>query len=120
GRVMSPGAARRRGLHSSGLSSFLARRDGASFILAAHIVPEEEAEQLAEVIRLLQASFTLVSLDDYLDALRAGRCRNLATLTFDDGLRNQLTVAHEVLTSLHVPAPFHADPALVGTQLSTS
>ena len=70
-------------------------------------------------IRLLRGSFTLVSLDEYLDALRAGRCRNLATLTFDDGLRNQLTVAHEVLTSLRVPATFYVCPALVGTPFST-
>jgi peptidoglycan/xylan/chitin deacetylase (PgdA/CDA1 family) len=70
-------------------------------------------------IRLLRGSFTLVSLDEYLDALRAGRCRNLATLTFDDGLRNQLTVAHEVLTSLRVPATFYVCPALVGTPSST-
>jgi len=115
---MSLRTAVKRVLHSSGLSGLLARRDGASFILAAHIVREEEADQLAEVIRLLQGSFTLVSLDDYLDALRAGRCRNLATLTFDDGLRNQLTVAHEVLTSLRVPATFYVCPALVGTQFS--
>src|SRR5215510_1015551 len=116
---MSLRTAVKRVLHSSGLSGLLARRDDASFILAAHIVREEEADQLAEVIRLLQGSFTLVSLDDYLDALRAGRCRNLATLTFDDGLRNQLTVAHEVLSSLRVPATFYVCPALVGTPFST-
>ena len=116
---MSLRTAVKRALHSSGLSSLLARRDGASFILAAHIVLEEEAEQLAAIIRLLQKSFTLVSLDDYVEALGAGRCRNLATLTFDDGLRNQLTVAHEVLTSLRVPATFYVCPALVGTPFST-
>src|SRR6266850_1865847 len=89
----------KRGLYSTGVSSTLARRDGASFILASHIVLEEEAEQLAAIIRLLQQSFSLVSIDEYLDALHAGKCRNLVTLTFDDGLRNQLTVAHEVLSS---------------------
>src|SRR5438552_2435212 len=116
---MSLKTALKRALHSSGVSSSLARRDGASFILAAHIVLEEEAEQLADVIRLLQRSFSLVSLDEYLDALRAGRCRNLVTLTFDDGLRNQLTVAHDVLVSLRVPATFYVCPALVGTPFST-
>jgi peptidoglycan/xylan/chitin deacetylase (PgdA/CDA1 family) len=109
----------KRALHSTGVSSSLARRDGASFILAAHIVLEEEAEQLADVIRLLQQSFSLVSIDEYLDALRAGRCRNLVTLTFDDGLRNQLTVTHGVLASLRVPATFYVCPALVGTPFST-
>ena len=109
----------KRALHSTGVSSSLARRDGASFILAAHIVLEEEAEPLADVIRLLQQSFSLVSIDEYLDALRAGRCRNLVTLTFDDGLRNQLTVAHGVLASLRVPATFYVCPALVGTPFST-
>jgi peptidoglycan/xylan/chitin deacetylase (PgdA/CDA1 family) len=109
----------KRGLYSTGLSSTLARRDGASFILAAHIVLEEEAEQLAAIIRLLQQTFSLVSIDEYLDALRAGKCRNLVTLTFDDGLRNQLTVAHEVLSSLRAPATFYVCPALVGTPFST-
>jgi peptidoglycan/xylan/chitin deacetylase (PgdA/CDA1 family) len=60
-----------------------------------------------------------VSIDEYLDALRAGKCRNLVTLTFDDGLRNHLTVAHEVLSSLQVPATFYVCPALVGTPFST-
>src|SRR5258705_3051936 len=109
----------KRGLYSTGVSSTLARRDGASFILASHIVLEEEAEQLAAIIRLLQQSFSLVSIDEYLDALHAGKCRNLVTLTFDDGLRNQLTVAHEVLSSLRVPATFYVCPALVGTPFST-
>lgn len=106
-------------LYSTGVVNRLARRDGASFILAAHIVLEEDAERLAGAIRLLQQSFSLVSMDEYLAALRAGRCRNLATLTFDDGLRNQLTVAHEVLRSLRVPATFYVCPALVGTSRST-
>jgi peptidoglycan/xylan/chitin deacetylase (PgdA/CDA1 family) len=67
----------------------------------------------------LQQSFSLVSIDEYLDALHAGKCRNLVTLTFDDGLRNQLTVAHEVLSRLRVPATFYVCPALVGTPFST-
>ena len=116
---MSLKTAVKRALHSSGVSRNLARRDGASFILAAHIVLEEETEQLVEVIRLLQRSFALVSLDEYLDALGAGRCRNLVTLTFDDGLRNHLTVVYEVLAALRVPATFYVCPALVGTPFST-
>src|SRR5262249_56350754 len=109
----------KRGLHSSGVASRLARRDGASFILTAHVVQEEEAEPLADVIRLVRRSFSLVSLDEMLDALRAGRCRNLAALTFDDGLRNQVTVAYDVLSGLRAPATFYVCPALVGTPLST-
>src|SRR5215467_3678010 len=109
----------KRALHSSGVARTLARRDGASFILAAHVVQEEEAEPLADVIRLVRRSFSLVSLDEMLDALRAGRCRNLATLTFDDGLRNQVTVAYDVLAGLRAPATFYVCPALVGTPFST-
>ena len=109
----------KRGLCSTGVSTALARRDGSSFILAAHIVLEEEAQALADVIRLLQRRFSLVSIDEYLAALRTGACRNLVTLTFDDGLRNQLTVAHQVLSSLRVPATFYVCPALVGTAFST-
>lgn len=105
----------KRALHSSGIASTLARRDGASFILAAHIVQKEEAGPLADVIRLLRRSFSLVSLDEMLDALRAGRCRNLVALTFDDGLRNQVTVAYDVLSSLRAPATFYVCPAPVGT-----
>jgi len=81
----------KRGLYSTGVSTILARRDGSSFTRAAHIVLEEEAPALADVIRLLQRRFSLESIDEYLAALRTGACRNLVTLTFDDGLRNQLT-----------------------------
>jgi len=109
----------KRALHSAGVASTLPRRDGASFILAAHVVQEAEAEPLADVVRLLRRSFSLVSLDEMLGALRAGRCRNLATLTFDDGLRNQMTVAYDVLSGLRAPATFYVCPALVGTPLST-
>ena len=109
----------KRALHSTGVSSRLARRDGASFIIAGHIVLEEEAEQLAEIVRFLQRRFSLVCLDEYLAALRAGRCRGLVALAFDDGLRNQLTVAHEVLCALRAPATFYICPALVGTAFST-
>ena len=116
---MFPKTVLKRGLHLAGVSRVLARRDGASFVLAAHIVLEEEAGHLAEVIRFLQRSFSFVSIDEYLDALNAGTCRNLLTLTFDDGLRNQLTVAHAVLSSLRVPAAFYVCPALVGTPFST-
>jgi peptidoglycan/xylan/chitin deacetylase (PgdA/CDA1 family) len=77
------------------------------------------AGQLAAALRFLQRTFSMVSMDDYLAALTAGKCRNLATLTFDDGLRNQLTVAYEVLADLGVPATFYVCPALVGTELST-
>src|SRR5215468_4040163 len=104
----------KRALHSAGVASTLPRRDGASFILAAHVVQEAEAEPLADVIRLLRRSFSLVSLDEMLSALRVGRCRNLVTLTFDDGLRNQMTVAYDVLSGLRAPATFYVCPALVG------
>src|SRR5215471_1391544 len=116
---MSLKATVKRVLHSSGVASTLARRDGASFILAAHIVQEDEAEPLADVIRLVRRSFSIVSLDELLDALRSGRCRNLVSLTFDDGLRNQVTVAYDVLSGLRVPATFYVCPALVGTPFST-
>ena len=115
---MSLKTAVKRALHSSGVAGTLARRDGASFILAAHVVQEEEAEPLADVIRLVRKSFSLVSLDELLVALRAGRCRNLVTLTFDDGLRNQVTVAYDVLSALRAPATFYVCPALVGKPLS--
>jgi hypothetical protein len=66
----------KRGLYSTGVSTTLARRDGSSFILAAHIVLEEEAQALADVIHLLRRRFSLVSLDEYLAALRTATCRN--------------------------------------------
>jgi peptidoglycan/xylan/chitin deacetylase (PgdA/CDA1 family) len=109
----------KRGLCSTGVSTRLVRRDGSSFILAAHIVLEDEAQALADVIHLLRRRFSFVSLDEFLAALRTGACRNLVTLTFDDGLRNQLTVAHHVLSSLRVPATFYVCPALIGTSFST-
>lgn len=116
---MSVRAAVKQALLSTGVSRGMARRDGASFILAAHIVLQEHAEPLAAIVRFLRRSFSIVSIDEYLAALRAGKCRNLVTLTFDDGLRNQFAVAYDVMSSLRVPATFYVCPALVGEALST-
>jgi peptidoglycan/xylan/chitin deacetylase (PgdA/CDA1 family) len=109
----------KRALCSSGVLNRLARRGGASFILAAHVVLDEDAEPLSDLIRLLGRAFSVVSMDEYVAALRDGKCRNLLALTFDDGLRNQLTVAHEVLVALRAPATFYVCPALVGAAFST-
>jgi hypothetical protein len=63
---MSPKTVLKRRLHLVGVARMLARRDGASFVLSAHIVLEEEADYLAEMIRFLQRSFSFVSIDEYL------------------------------------------------------
>ena len=62
--------------------------------------------------RWLGENFQVVSLDDL---LAASDPTDLVALTFDDGLRNNATLAAPVLRSLGLPATFYVCSGLIGT-----
>jgi peptidoglycan/xylan/chitin deacetylase (PgdA/CDA1 family) len=111
----------------SGLSALRARRQGVPRILMLHAVGGEGQETIypynhayetrvfeAE-LRYLSRHFSIVPLARIVERSRRGdteRCRELA-LTFDDGLRNSVTVAYPILRRLALPATFFVCPGLI-------
>ncbi|MGZ4898088.1 MAG: polysaccharide deacetylase family protein [Candidatus Angelobacter sp.] len=99
----------------SGLSSAIARHQGCGRILMYHGVAPEGAQALAAQLRYLVHHFKVVSLGTMLDRLTNGSfpLAHEIVLTFDDGLRNNLTVVYPILSELQLPAAFFVCPALV-------
>ena len=99
----------------SGLSSAIARRQGCGRILMYHGVAPQSAQALAEQLHYLVRHFKVVSLETMLDRLSNGGfpLAHEIVLTFDDGLRNNLTVVYPILRQLQVPATMFVCPGLV-------
>jgi peptidoglycan/xylan/chitin deacetylase (PgdA/CDA1 family) len=99
----------------SGLSSVIARRQGCGRILMYHGVGLQDAQALAEQLHYLVRHFKVVSLETMLNRLTNGGfpLAHEIVLTFDDGLRNNLTVVYPILHQLQVPATMFVCPALV-------
>lgn len=70
---------------------------------------------MAEELRYLVRHFKVVPLDTMLDRLTNSSVTltNEIALTFDDGLRNNLTVVYPILRKLNLPATFFVCPGLV-------
>jgi len=101
----------------SGISAAMARRQACARILMYHGVTEQNAAALAAQLRYLARNFRIVPLKTMVDRLcREGEAgTHELVLTFDDGLRNNLTVVYPVLRQLHVPAAFFVCPGLIGS-----
>ena len=99
----------------SGLSSVIARRQGCGRILMYHGVARQGAGELAAQLRYLARHFKVVSLGTMLDRIMNGSypLADEIVLTFDDGLRNNLTVVYPILRELQLPATMFVCPALV-------
>jgi peptidoglycan/xylan/chitin deacetylase (PgdA/CDA1 family) len=80
-----------------------------------HGVAQPDAQALAEQLRYLTRHFKVVSLESMLDRIMHGSfpLAHEIVLTFDDGLRNNLTVAYPILRGLRLPATMFVCPALV-------
>jgi peptidoglycan/xylan/chitin deacetylase (PgdA/CDA1 family) len=84
-------------------------------ILLLHGSPSCDAAMLERQLRYLKRRFQVVPLAEILDR-RAAAPRCLAprvALTFDDGLRNNLSVAYPILQRLGLPATFFVCPGLI-------
>ena len=99
----------------SGLSSVIARRQGCGRILMYHGIAPQGAAELAAQLRYLARHFKVVSLGTILDRIMNGSypLADEIVLTFDDGLRNNLTVVYPILRELQLPATMFVCPALV-------
>ena len=86
----------------SGLSSVIARHQGCGRILMYHGVAPDGAPALAAQLLYLIRHFKVVSLEAMVDRLtnRSFPLTNEIVLTFDDGLRNNLTVVYPILREL--------------------
>jgi peptidoglycan/xylan/chitin deacetylase (PgdA/CDA1 family) len=80
-----------------------------------HGVAPQGAAELAAQLRYLARHFKVVSLGTMLDRIMNGSypLADEIVLTFDDGLRNNLTVVYPILRELQLPATMFVCPALV-------
>jgi peptidoglycan/xylan/chitin deacetylase (PgdA/CDA1 family) len=80
-----------------------------------HGVAPQGAAELAAQLRYLARHFKVVSLGTILDRIMNGSypLADEIVLTFDDGLRNNLTVVYPILRELQLPATMFVCPALV-------
>ena len=96
-----------------GLAGAARRDNGCARILMLHGVPRRHAGLLQSVLRYVRRYFDVVPLSHLLaDNMRLGK--RLA-ITFDDGLRNNVTVAYPILKALELPATFFVCPGLIGS-----
>ena len=101
----------------SGISAAMARRQACARILMYHGVTPENTATMAAQLRYLARHFKVISLKTMVDRLRKDRSAgvNELVLTFDDGLRNNLSVVYPILRQLKMPAAFFVCPGLIGT-----
>ena len=80
-----------------------------------HGIAPQGAAELAAQLRYLARHFKVVSLGTILDRIMNGSypLADEIVLTFDDGLRNNLTVVYPILRELQLPATMFVCPALV-------
>jgi peptidoglycan/xylan/chitin deacetylase (PgdA/CDA1 family) len=101
----------------SKLAEFMARREPGVRVLMHHGVGTEQysEEALDQQLNYVAAKFSVLSLSELIERLRAGRPlpRFAVALTFDDGLRNNYTFAFPLLKKYGLPATFFVCPGLV-------
>jgi peptidoglycan/xylan/chitin deacetylase (PgdA/CDA1 family) len=86
---------------------------GAARILMYHGIPGTSAAAFERQMRYLRACFDVVPLSSLVPPLRPQPGRMKIALTFDDGLRNNVTVAYPILSKLGLPATFFVCPQLI-------
>src|SRR5262245_18589903 len=103
--------------HGSGASVARARRQRGIRVLKFPGVGDAgyPARALAAQIEYLQRRFPIVPLAEVVSHARQARpgADRAIALTFDDGLRNNFTVAYPILKAAGVPATFFVCPGLI-------
>jgi peptidoglycan/xylan/chitin deacetylase (PgdA/CDA1 family) len=82
-------------------------------ILMYHGIPTTNAAAFERQMRYLRACFDIVPLSSLVPPLGPHPGRMKIALTFDDGLRNNVTVVYLILSKLRLPATFFVCPQLI-------
>src|SRR4051812_30567056 len=82
-------------------------------VLAFHGTPAHTARSLEALLARLTRRFTIVHLRDLLAGPLPASAPPRCALTFDDGLRNQVSIAYPILRRLELPATFFVCPGLI-------
>jgi peptidoglycan/xylan/chitin deacetylase (PgdA/CDA1 family) len=87
----------------------------AARILLFHGTPRREAAALERILRWIKGRFQIAPLRAVVAAAANGEAtlRPKVALSFDDGLRSNVTVAYPLLHRLAIPATFFVCPGLV-------
>lgn len=109
-----------RASHVSGLSALVTTRSHVSRIVMYHGIGGGEitARAFGQHLRYLSQKYRIVSLGSLLKRIdndEPMQGKEVA-LTFDDGLKNNFTVAYPMLKQLNIPATFFVCPGLVSDQ----
>ena len=108
------GRSLRRAVMSSPLTRIaLSRHKDSAAIFMFHGVEQRELKAFVAIIDWIQAQFDIVPLDEIADDRPSAHSRTRAAITFDDGLRNNFTVAYPYLLALKLPATFYVCPGLI-------
>jgi peptidoglycan/xylan/chitin deacetylase (PgdA/CDA1 family) len=114
--------------HHTGLTRALAGlRPSGAFVIMYHKVercpvgpfgmPHLDVAAFTRHIEYLARNYELMTLSALVGALRRGQLpRRAVALTFDDGYRNNLLLAHPVLQRFRAPATLFVTAGLIGTK----
>lgn len=99
----------------SGAAGATRRQIDAARIVIFHGTPASRVAELEAQLRYLRRQFNVIALSELLKRLDgpAGSLRGCVAVTFDDGRRNNATVAYPVLRRLGIPATFFVCPGLI-------
>lgn len=107
----------RNALWRSGVTRFALRRRNRAYILMLHGVGVDgyEVDDFDDLLTYLRREFRIVHLADLMtyDGTMPVFDEPTVALTFDDGLRNNVTHAYPVLQSHSAPATFFVCPGLI-------
>jgi peptidoglycan/xylan/chitin deacetylase (PgdA/CDA1 family) len=99
----------------SGIGGADQRLENAARVLCFHGTPRHHARGLERELRYLKRQFTIVSLQELVARMqaRSASIAGLLALTFDDGLRNNVSIAYPILQRLGITATFFVCPRLI-------
>ena len=106
--------------YRTGLSTRRAKAMRCGRIIMLHGVGDDNysASDFEEMLAYLTKNFSVISLEQFVSRLEQKSAFEAeVALTFDDGLRNNLTVAYPLLKRYNAPATFFICPGLVTDQL---
>src|SRR3954468_19037793 len=94
-----------------GFSGWIGQQIHCGRILMFHGIEPQQTEIFEQQLEYLAKNYEVVPLSHLLQ--RSGALRHEIALTFDDGLRNNFTLAYPILRKLSLPATFFVCPALI-------